>query len=71
METKNIRKSYKLAERKDDLKRSETLITLKDHKVNFYNKGSCHLSNPTKNKLQQITKKIIKSNEQKKINQER
>ena len=35
MESKNTRKSYKLAERRDHVTRSQTLITLKDHKVNF------------------------------------
>ena len=46
-------------------------MTLKGHKVKFYNKATCHLINPAKNKLQQISKKIIKSNfQQKKNNQE-
>ena len=35
MEAKNIAKSYKLAERIDNLPRSETFRTLKDHKDNF------------------------------------
>ena len=38
MEIKNISKSYKLAERIDHLPRSDAIITLKDHKDNFYTK---------------------------------
>ena len=51
MEAKSITKSYKLAERIDHLPRSETFIDLEDHKYNFYNKPSCRLINPTKNKV--------------------
>ena len=65
MEAKNIAKSYKLAERIDHLPRSETFITIKVHKDNFYNKSSCCLINPTKNELGKISKKIIE-----RINQE-
>ena len=65
MEAKNIIKSYRLAERIDHLPRSETFITLKDHKDNFYNKPSCRLINPTKNELGKISKKTIEH-----INQE-
>ena len=65
MEAKSIAKSYKLAERINHLPRSETFITLKDHKDNFYSKPSCCLINPTKNELGKISKKIIEQ-----INQE-
>ena len=65
MEAKNIAKSYKLAERIDHLPRSDTFITLKDNKDNFYNKPSCRLINPTKSELGKISKKIIEQ-----INQE-
>ena len=65
MEAKNIAKSYKLAERIGHLPRSETFITLKDHKDNFYNKPSWRLINPTKNELGKISQKIIEQ-----INQE-
>ena len=41
MEAQNIAKSHKLAEKIDHLPRSETFVTLKDHKDNFYNKPSC------------------------------
>ena len=51
MEAKNIAESYKLAGRIDHLPRSETFITLKDHKDNFYNKPSSRLINATKNEL--------------------
>ena len=62
MEAKNIAKSYKLAERIDHLPRSETFITLRDHKDNFYNKPSCRLSNPTKNELGKISNKNNRTN---------
>ena len=65
MEAKNIAKPDKLAEKIDYLPRSETFITLKDHKDNFYNKPSCCLNNPTKSELGKISKKIIEQ-----INQE-
>ena len=65
MEAKNITKSYKFAERIGYLWRSETFITLKDHKDNLYNKPSCCLINPTKSELGKISKKIIEH-----INQE-
>ena len=55
MEAKNIARSYKLAGRIDHLPRSETFITLKDHKDNFYNKPSCRLINATKNELGKIS----------------
>ena len=65
MEAKNIAKSYKSAEKIDHLPRSETFITLKDHKDNFYNKASCRFISPRKNKLVKISKKVIEQ-----INQE-
>ena len=45
IKAKNITRSYELAERIDHLLRSETFITLKDHKDNFYSKSSCRLIN--------------------------
>ena len=65
MEIKNISKSYKLAERIDHLPRSDAIITLKDHKDNFYDKASCRFISPTKNELVKISKKVIEQ-----INQE-
>ena len=65
MEIKNISKSYKLAERIDPLPRSDAIITLKDHKDNFYDKASCRFISPTKNELVKISKKVIEQ-----INQE-
>ena len=62
MEAKNIAKSYKLAERIDHLPRSETFIDLEDHKYNFYNKPSCRLINPTKNKVWENLQKINRTN---------
>ena len=59
MEAKNIAKSYKLAVRVDHLPRSETFVTLKDHKGNFYNKPSTRLINSTKSELGKISKTII------------
>ena len=58
MEAKNIAKSNKLAERIDDLATTETFMTLKDPKYNFYNKPSCRLTNPPKNELGKVSKKI-------------
>ena len=46
IKAKNITRSYELAERIDHLLRSETFITLKDHKDNFYSKSSCRLITP-------------------------
>ena len=59
METKNIAKTYKLAERINHLPRIKTFITLKDHKDNFYNKPSCRLINPTINELEKISRRAI------------
>ena len=65
MDARNIAKSYKLGERIDHLPRSETFITLKDHRDVVYNKPSCRLINPPKKELGKISKKIIEQ-----INQE-
>ena len=65
MEAKSIAKSYKSAEKIDHLPRSETFITLKDHKDNIYNKASCRFISPRKNELVKISKKVIEQ-----INQE-
>ena len=59
MEAKSIARSYKLVKRIDHLSKPESFITLKDHKDSFFNKPSCRLINPTKNKLGKISKKII------------
>ena len=61
-EAKNIAKSYKLAERIEHLPRTETFITLNDHKEKFYNKPSCRLISPTKNELGKISKKNNRTN---------
>ena len=67
LEAKNIAKSFKLADRIDDLAMTEAFITLKDHKENFVSKLACRLINPRKTELNIISKKIIEDiNKQKK-----
>ena len=57
MKARNITKTYKLAERIDHLPKTETFITSKNRKYDFYNKLSCRLINSTKSKLWKISKK--------------
>ena len=53
------RKNINLADRIEHLPRAESFITLKDDKDNFTNNPTCHLINPSKKELGNISKPIL------------
>ena len=59
LEAKIIAKSLKLADKIDQLAKTEAFINVKDHKENFVNKPTCRLINQAKIDFGKISKKII------------
>ena len=60
MEAKDIAKQLELTNRTEDLARSPTFITLKEHKENFNSKLPCRLINPSsKSNLGKVSKQKL------------
>ena len=60
LEAKAIAEKLNLANRIENLARTPSYITLKDHKENFRANPSCRLINPCKNELGKVSKSILK-----------
>ena len=59
LEAKAIAEKLNLANRIENLARTPSYITLKDHKENFRANPSCRLINPCKNELGKVSKSIL------------
>ena len=60
-EAKNIAEKYNIAERVDCFAKSNAFFTLKDHKENFQSNPICRLINPTKSKINKVSKFFIEN----------
>ena len=59
-EAKQITKNFKLADQMEQFEKAEAFINLKDHKDSFINNPTCRLTNPSKNELGHILKRLVK-----------
>ena len=59
LEAKTIAKKLRLDDRINTAAKREAFITLKDHKPNFANNPTCHLINPEKAGIGQISKHLL------------
>ena len=60
-EAKNIAERYDIAERVDCFAKSNTFVTLKDHKENFQSNPKRRLINPAKSKIGKVSKFFIEN----------
>ena len=59
MKAKDIVKKLQLDSRINTTAKSETFITLKDHKPNFANNPTCRLINTAKSEIGKISKQLL------------
>ena len=60
LEAKSISTKLKISNRIEHIARTPVFMTLKDHKDNFRSNPTCHLINPSENKLRKVSKQLVK-----------
>ena len=60
-EAKDIAKNFEIADRVECLAKSNSFITLKDHKSNFTASPKCRLINPAKSEIGKISKLFLEN----------